>query len=314
MKIILTFFCIKFIIIIVVYMDKLNIFINEFINYLLIDKKYSNDTILSYRNDLEKFYIFFKGKDFDKIKKEDVRNYLVFLKNENLSNKSIAHNISVLKSFYKFLMINKFVINNPTVFIDTPKIKKTLPNVLSVEEVDILLDIDIHDKYSARNKAMLELMYSSGLRISELINLRVSNISLNEALVRIFGKGSKERIVPIGDCALTVLNKYILYYRKELLKQSSDYLFLSSRGTKMSRQAFFKIIKKIAEEKNIKTDISPHTLRHSFATHMLNYGADLRTIQELLGHSDISTTQIYTHISKNKINDDYVISHPHAKE
>lgn len=178
----------------------------------------------------------------------------------------------------------------------------------------MLLDIKVIDKYTARNKAMLELMYSSGLRISELINLRISNVSLSEALVRIFGKGSKERIVPIGDCALNALNKYIFNYRQELLKQNSDYLFLSVRGTKMSRQAFFKIIKKIASEKNIKTDISPHTLRHSFATHMLNYGADLRIIQELLGHSDISTTQIYTHISKNKISDDYLNSHPHSKE
>ena len=295
-------------------MNKLDVFINEFINYLLIDKKYSNDTIVSYKNDLDKFYIFFKNKKIDNIKREEIREYLKFLENENLSSKSIAHNISVLRSFYKFLIINKFVSSNPIAFIDLPKIKKTLPNVLSVEEVDMLLDIKVIDKYTARNKAMLELMYSSGLRISELINLRISNVSLSEALVRIFGKGSKERIVPIGDCALNALNKYIFNYRQELLKQNSDYLFLSVRGTKMSRQAFFKIIKKIASEKNIKTDISPHTLRHSFATHMLNYGADLRIIQELLGHSDISTTQIYTHISKNKISDDYLNSHPHSKE
>lgn len=295
-------------------MNKLDVFIDEFINYLLIDKKYSNDTIASYKNDLDKFYMFFKNKKIDNIKREEIREYLKFLENENLSSKSIAHNISVLRSFYKFLIINKFVSSNPIAFIDLPKIKKTLPNVLSIEEVDMLLDIKVNDKYTARNKAMLELMYSSGLRISELINLRISNISVSEALVRIFGKGSKERIVPIGDCALNALNTYIFNYRQKLLKQNSDYLFLSVRGTKMSRQAFFKIIKQIAIEKNIKTDISPHTLRHSFATHMLNHGADLRIIQELLGHSDISTTQIYTHISKNKISDDYLNSHPHAKE
>lgn len=286
----------------------------DFINYLLIDKKYSEDTIFSYKNDLEKFFNFFKNVSIKNINKDDLRNYLKYLNDSNLSEKSISHNISTLRSFYKFLVAEEYLDNNLVMFIDLPKLPKNLPNVLSVEEVDQLLDIDVFDKYSARNKAMLELMYSSGLRISELINLKVVDISLDEALVRVFGKGSKERIVPIGDCALNALKTYIFVYRKDLLKkQSSDYLFLSSLGDKMSRQAFFKIIKAIAIDKNIKTEISPHTLRHSFATHMLNYGADLRSIQELLGHSDIATTQIYTHISKNKISDDYQNSHPHSK-
>lgn len=285
----------------------------DFINYLLIDKKYSEDTIFSYKNDLEKFFNFFKNIPIKKINKDDLRNYLKYLNNLGLSEKSISHNISTLRSFYKFLVAEGYLESNIFMFIDLPKIPKTLPNVLSVEEVDNLLDIKVTDKYSARNKAMLELMYSSGLRISELINLKVVDVSLEDDIVRVFGKGSKERIVPIGDCAINALKKYIFVYRKDLLKkQSSDYLFLSSLGRKMSRQAFFKIIKAIALEKNIKSEISPHTLRHSFATHMLNYGADLRSIQELLGHSDISTTQIYTHISQNKINDDYKKSHPHS--
>ncbi len=286
----------------------------DFINYLLIDKKYSEDTIFSYKNDLEKFFNFFKNISIKNINKDDLRNYLKYLNDSDLSEKSISHSISTLRSFYKFLVAEEYLDNNLVMFIDLPKLPKNLPNVLSVEEVDQLLNIDVFDKYSARNKAMLELMYSSGLRISELINLKVVDISLDEALVRVFGKGSKERIVPIGDCALNALKTYIFVYRKDLLKkQSSDYLFLSSLGDKMSRQAFFKIIKAIAIDKNIKTEISPHTLRHSFATHMLNYGADLRSIQELLGHSDIATTQIYTHISKNKISDDYQNSHPHSK-
>lgn len=285
----------------------------DFINYLLIDKKYSEDTILSYKNDLEKFFRFFKNISIKNINRDDLRNYLKYLNDLELSEKSISHNISTLRSFYKFLVAEEYLDSNLVMFIDLPKIPKNLPNVLSIEEVDKLLDIDVHDKYSSRNKAMLELMYSSGLRVSELINLKVVDISLDEALVRVLGKGSKERIVPIGDCAINALNVYMSTYRKELVKkQSSDYLFLSSLGNKMSRQAFFKIIKAIALEKNIKTEISPHTLRHSFATHMLNYGADLRSIQELLGHSDISTTQIYTHISKNKISDDYKNSHPHS--
>lgn len=285
----------------------------DFINYLLIDKKYSEDTIFSYKNDLEKFFNFFKNVSVKNISKDDLRQYLKYLNDSGLSEKSISHNISTLRSFYKFLVAEEYLDSNLVMFIDLPKIPKNLPNVLSVEEVDKLLDIDVHDKYSARNKAMLELMYSSGLRISELINLKVVDVSLEDDLVRVFGKGSKERIVPIGDCALNALRTYIFVYRKELLKkQSSDYLFLSSLGSKMSRQAFFKIIKAVALENNIKSQISPHTLRHSFATHMLNYGADLRSIQELLGHSDISTTQIYTHISQNKISDDYKNSHPHS--
>ena len=279
----------------------------DFINYLLIDKKYSEDTIFAYKNDLDKFFLFFNDKTIENIDKFNLREYVKYLNSLNLKQKTISQNISTLRSFYKFLMIDKKIDENPMMFIDLPKIPKNLPNVLSVDEIDKLLDIEVKDKYTARNKAMLELMYSSGLRISELLNLKVVDVSLDEALVRVFGKGSKERIVPIGDCALKYLEKLIT-------KQNSDYLFLSSRGDKMSRQAFFKIIKAIAKEKNIKTEISPHTLRHSFATHLLNYGADLRSIQELLGHSDISTTQIYTHISKGKISDDYIKSHPHSKE
>ncbi len=287
----------------------------DFIDYLLIDKKYSENTISSYKNNLDNFFRYFNTKEIDQITKQDLRDYIKYLGNNNLTEKSIANNISTLRSFYKFLIIEKKVNNNPILFIDLPKIAKTLPNVLSVDEVDKLLDIKVNDPYSARNKAMLELMYSSGLRISELINLKLTDISIDEALVRIFGKGSKERIIPIGDIALSALNKYIMIYRDCLIKkQNSDYLFLSSRGDKMSRQGFFKIIKRIALEQNITTELSPHTLRHSFATHMLNGGADLRSIQELLGHSDISTTQIYTHISREKIKNEYISSHPHALE
>ena len=235
----------------------------DFINYLLIDKKYSEDTIFAYKNDLDKFFLFFNDKTIENIDKFNLREYVKYLNSLNLKQKTISQNISTLRSFYKFLMIDKKIDENPMMFIDLPKIPKNLPNVLSVDEIDKLLDIEVKDKYTARNKAMLELMYSSGLRISELLNLKVVDVSLDEALVRVFGKGSKERIVPIGDCALKYLEKYLLIYRQELIKkQNSDYLFLSSRGDKMSRQAFFKIIKAIAKEKNIKTEISPHTLRH----------------------------------------------------
>jgi integrase/recombinase XerD len=231
-----------------------------------------------------------------------------------MSAKSVSRNISTLKSFYKFLMIEKYVNKSPLTNVVNPKVKKELPKVLSEEEVIKLLDFQINDNYGYRNKAMLELMYSSGLRVSELINLKMTDVDLELEVVRIFGKGSKERIIPLGAYASLALKEYITYYRGSLLKKkNSDYLFLSSRGDKMTRQAFFKILKKIAKEQGIKTEFSPHTLRHSFATHLLKHGADLRSIQELLGHSDVSSTQIYTHISNEKLKENYKEAHPHGK-
>lgn len=198
-------------------------------------------------------------------------------------------------------------------FISSPKREKHLPKVLSEEEIDKLLNIPLTDAFSYRNKAILEIMYATGLRVSELINLKVNDIDLNMALLKTLGKGSKERIIPLGDYALNYLKLYINEYRNQLIKRNlTDYLFLNNHGNKLTRQGLFKILNKLAREQGIKTEISPHTLRHSFATHLLNGGADLRSIQELLGHSDISTTQIYTHVSNQKLNEDYHKFHPHG--
>ena len=286
--------------------------INNFSDYLLIEKKYSNNTIASYRNDL-KIFSEYMPSDLNKINAKKLKDYLVHLKKLKLSEKSIAHNITVLRSFYKYLMIEKVVKENPIALIELPKIKKTIPSVLSYDEITTLLNIEVNDKYTARNKAMLELMYATGLRVSELVNVKLSDIDLINALIRTMGKGSKERIIPLGDYAITALNIYINLYRDSfLIKGRSEYLFINNHGEKMSRVGFFKIIKKLALEKGIKTKFSPHTLRHSFATHLLDAGADLRSIQELLGHSDIKTTQIYTHVSKQKIRQDYDQFHPHS--
>ena len=210
--------------------------------------------------------------------------------------------------------INKYTNTNPLTTIISPKTARKLPKVLSEEEVNKLLDINLNNDFDYRNKAMLELMYSSGLRVSELINLTVNDVDLKNSLVRIFGKGSKERIVPLNDYATEALNNYILYHRPKLFKQKeNNYLFLNNHGNQMTRQGFFKTLKKIAKEKGIKSELSPHTLRHSFATHLLKYGADLRSIQELLGHSDISTTQIYTHITNEMLEKNYHEYHPHGK-
>ncbi len=288
--------------------------IEDFKNYLLLEKKYSQNTINSYNNDLNKFENHFKNKKkLKSLTNKDIKDYIQNL-NKIESPRSVARNISSLKSFYKFLLIEKYITKNPLENIIQPKLKKTLPKVLTETEVDNLLNIKLTDNYSHRNKAMLELMYSSGLRVTELINLQITDIDLNMALVRIFGKGSKERIIPLGQYAVNALNEYITYHRPGMIKNKpTNYLFLSSRGDKMTRQAFFKILQKLAKEQGIKTEFSPHTLRHSFATHLLKHGADLRSIQELLGHSDVSSTQIYTHITNEKLKENYKDFHPHGK-
>lgn len=295
-------------------MDEFKNAIEDFLDYLLIDKKYSPNTIESYRRDLEHYYQYHKehGIPLQRIKKEDIKQYLKELKNAKMSDKSISRNISSIRTFYKFLLVEKIITRNPIELIELPKTKKSLPNVLSIEEVDKLLDITVVDPFSSRNKAMLELMYASGLRVSELINLKVKDIDLEEALVKTMGKGNKERVIPIGDYALHAIENYLTYDREQLLKRRiNDYLFLNNHGNALTRQGFFKILKKLAKEKEIETNFSPHTLRHSFATHLLNGGADLRSIQELLGHSDISTTQIYTHVSNELLKENYQ-NHPHA--
>ena len=287
----------------------------EFINYLQIDKKYSENTIASYAADLKDYQNFMMNllkKDIYHIERKDIKLYLKYLKDQKKSPKSISRRISCIRGFYKFLLIEKIIANNPMSTIELPKTKKSLPKVLTIEEVDKLLDITLKDAYSYRNKAMLELMYATGLRVSELVNLKIHDIDFINETVRTMGKGNKERIIPIGEIAIHYLKLYLEIYRSQLLKKDyTDDLFLNNHGKCMTRQGFFKILKKLAKEKDIKTSFSPHTLRHSFATHLLENGADLRSIQELLGHSSISTTGIYTHVSNEELKENYKY-HPHG--
>lgn len=288
-------------------------YINDFIEYLIIDKKYSENTIKAYKNNLLKFEKYFNNKNIDNIKEDQIKNYIKFLSKENNDTRTISHNISTLRSFYKFLLIEKKTNKNPMEYIELPKAKKTLPKVLTIEEIDKLLEIKLTDSFSYRNKAMLELMYSSGLRVSELVNVKIHDIDIFNCIIRVMGKGKKERIIPLGDYAIKYIEIYLKNHRNKLLKRElNEYLFLNNHGKKLTRQGFFKIIKQIAKEQNIKKEFSPHTLRHSFATHLLNGGADLRSIQEMLGHESISTTQIYTHVSKEKLKENYNNFHPHA--
>jgi len=287
-------------------------YLNDYLDYLKIDKKYSNNTIMSYNANLKHFFEYYKN-DIRTIKKEDLDNFMNILINENKKNSSIAHYVTVLKEFFKFLEKEEIIKKNPSIYLEMPKLTRHLPNVLSEDDVLKILDINLNNKYDYRNKAMLELMYSTGIRISELLDIKIYDINLNEATLKVMGKGSKERILPLGDYALHYIKIYLEKFRNDLIKNEySDYLFLNSRGDRLSRQAFFKLIKEIAIKKDINKDFSPHTLRHSFATHLLKHGADLRSIQELLGHSSLSTTQIYTHIMDEQIKKDYLNSHPHG--
>lgn len=278
--------------------DKL---INDFKNYLELERNYSNNTSLSYVKDVTLFSEFIK-KDLLLVDKKDIEKYIRSL---NKSSKTISHVISSLKSFYNYYMRMGNINSNPTDEIDRPKIEKKIPEFLTLEEVSSLLNFKVNNEFEARNKAILELLYSSGLRISELTSLELSNIDLDECLVRVMGKGSKERIVPLGDYAIEALKEYIYFYRPMLNKNNSSYIFLNNRGGVLSRQFIFKVIKEECIKKGIRKNVSPHTLRHTFATHLLKNGADLRIIQELLGHENLSTTQIYTHLTNDKLKHDY---------
>lgn len=278
--------------------DKL---INDFKSYLELERNYSNNTSLSYVKDVTLFSDFIK-KDLLLVDKKDIEKYIRSL---NKSSKTISHVISSLRSFYNYYMRMGNINSNPTDEIDRPKIEKKIPEFLTLEEVSSLLNFKVNNEFEARNKAILELLYSSGLRISELTSLELSNIDLDECLVRVMGKGSKERIVPLGDYAIEALKEYIYFYRPMLNKNNSSYIFLNNRGGILSRQFIFKIIKEECIKKGIRKNVSPHTLRHTFATHLLKNGADLRIIQELLGHENLSTTQIYTHLTNDKLKHDY---------
>ena len=288
--------------------------IEDFLRYLLIYKNYSNNTIESYKEDLLKFNEFFKDKNINNIDIDDLKRYVKYLNDQELNELSISRNISCIKSFYKYLNIEKIIDNNPSDSLFLPKVRKKLPNTLSEEEVDRLLDIKLTDMFSYRNKAMLEVLYATGLRVSELVNLKMENIDFEQDIIRTFGKGNKERVIPIGEYAKIYLEKYLNEYRYQMLKHgNNEYVFLNNHGKNMTRQGFFKIIKSIASDVGINKEISPHILRHSFASHLLKHGADLRTIQELLGHSNVSTTQIYTHISNEELKENYKNYHPHGE-
>ena len=281
--------------------------LKNFLTYALVEKKYSERTIESYSGDLIKFRQYI-DKDLRYASKEDIRSFNATL--SDYSPRTRSRILSSLNSFYKYMVITNKIKNNPSDAIVYPKINNTIPDVLSEEDIDILLDIEVKDFFSARNKAILELMYSSGLRVSEVVDLIPNDIDLMNNTVRTIGKGKKERIVPIGDIATDALRDYIYNYLPANRKCKE--LFINNHYKKLTRQGIFKMLKQLALEKGIKKDFSPHTLRHSFATHLLSHGADLRSIQEMLGHSSISTTEIYLYVTTQELRKNYDEAHPHS--
>ena len=291
--------------------------LDQFLNYLVVERGLSPNTLDSYSRDLIKYleYLSRKGiKDINETSDLTVISFFTSLKKDGLSNRSIARNLSSIKMFYKFLAEDHHIKSNPTLNIETPKRESKLPQVLSMEEVDSLLKIpDRNTSLGLRNAALLELLYATGLRVSEIISLSLNNINLEAGYLIAYGKGSKERLVPIGEVAQNLIKEYLEKARPALLKKKqSNYLFITRSTKPMTRQGFWKLIKKYALAAGINKNISPHTLRHSFASHLLERGADLRSVQIMLGHSDISSTQIYTHVTTERLKKIHNQYHPRS--
>lgn len=290
--------------------------VQKFINFLERDKHLSVNTLQSYKRDVEQYLSYLQELNFSNISntnKATVITYLLHLQKKGRATSTISRNLASLRSFYQYISRNKIIEYDPTHELESPKVEKKLPQILSTEEVELLLEqpkcIDLK---GYRDKAMLELLYATGIRVSELINLDISDLNVEMSFIRC-NKGSRERMIPIGTLAIKALKDYLVKSR-ELLISSNDEkaLFVNINGNRLTRQGFWKIIKQYKNQAKINKDITPHTLRHSFAAHLLENGADLRSIQEMLGHSDISSTQIYAQIAKNKIKEIYKKTHPRA--
>ncbi len=292
--------------------------LKEYTYYLKVTKGLSKNTIISYENDISDYLEFldvnYHIKLMEQVKKEHIQNYLARLKRQNLQPKSITRKLSSIRSFHQYLLVEREITENFVTQIPKPKTSKALPVVLNIEEVELLIDATSgkNTPLELRNRAMLELAYGAGLRVSELIGLDIADLHLNMALVKILGKGSKERIVPLGEEAVVALRNYLGDARLKMKPLDKEAVFVNNSGKRISRIGFYKLIQTLALKAGIDKQISPHTLRHSFATHLLENGADLRAVQELLGHEDIMTTENYTHISKRHLQAAYEAAHPRA--
>ena len=294
-------------------------YISGFRTFLKLEKSLSANTIEAYINDVSKLISFLEIKNCnlppESITMTNLNEFIRWINELGLGARSQARIISGIKAFYKYLLLEDVIETDPTTLLETPKIGRKLPEVLSVEEIDLLIGhIDLSKSEGQRNKAMVETLYSCGLRVSELINMKLSNIFFNQGFVRVTGKGNKERLVPVGSKAIHEIELYLIDRNRlpVISRESEDILFLNRRGRKLTRVMIFTIIKDLAEKSGIKKNISPHTFRHSFATHLIDGGADLRAVQEMLGHESILTTEIYTHLDREYLRDAIIRFHPRS--
>ncbi|QAS50708.1 site-specific tyrosine recombinase XerD [Halobacillus litoralis] len=291
--------------------------LEDFFHYLTVERGLSPNTIQSYKRDLTQYLTYMQKEEgmqeWSQISRSHIMKYMHHLNDHGKSSATIARFLSSIRLYHQFLIREKVTGQDPSLHIETPKKERKLPKVLSSEDVDKLLNIHAKDPLSARNKAMFEMLYATGLRVTELVSLKVSDLHLTMGFVRCLGKGSKERIIPLGDMAKEAVENYLETGRDPLVKhKKTEELFVNHHGNALSRQGFWKILKAVARDMGVTKELTPHTLRHSFATHLLENGADLRAVQEMLGHADISTTQIYTHVSKTRLKDVYRSYHPRA--
>ena len=291
--------------------------IKEFKYYLKVERSLADNSIQSYLRDINKLANYCRDikKNEKSVTTKDIRNFISHLVSEKISPRSQARIISGIKAFYKYLILEDYITDDPTLLIENPKIGLKLPEVLSVEEIELIISsIDLSKKQGQRNKAIIETLYSCGLRVTELINLKISNINFNDEYIKVIGKGNKERLTPIGSNALKYIQIYVNEVRihQKLSKGNEDIVFLNNRGSKLSRVMIFTLIKNILKKIGIKKKVSPHTFRHSFATHLIEGGADLRAVQEMLGHESITTTEIYTHLDKDYLRSNIMQFHPRS--
>lgn len=291
--------------------------IRRFKEYLAVERGLSENTLYSYERDLYTFQIYLMKRGqmaLNEIQRHHISAYLGHLHEVGRANSTISRNLASIRSFFHFLIREEAIVQDPTIHVEPPKIEKRLPRVLTTEEVERLLRAPNQRTPSGlRDYAMLELLYATGIRVSELVSLEYTDVHLSGGFLRCMGKGGKERIIPIGEYALHALHTYMEVARPTFVRETGVApMFLNHHGMQMSRQGFWKILKKYAQESCIVKDITPHTLRHSFATHLLERGADLRAVQEMLGHADISTTQIYTHVTKGRLKEVYAAAHPRS--
>lgn len=289
--------------------------INQFLKTLEYEQNYSVHTIKNYEHDLKEFVKFIKNKNIVSIEYNDIRQYLLYLFENKYEKKTIARKISTLRSFYKYLYNEEIISNNPMILISNPKLDKKLPKFLNYDDLERVLSIpDIKTPVGIRDALILEMLYSTGIRVSELVNIKLEDINISNRQIKILGKGNKERYVFFGKICLEKLNNYLKNGRPYLNKKNIDYLFLNKRSNQLSDRSVRQVIDEVAKKAELKMNISPHVLRHTFATHMLNGGADLKSVQELLGHENLSTTSIYTHVSNEHLRKTYLNCHPRAKK